>query len=179
MGRRRRTHRTQVHVWRRTVQHRHTCEETVINKERHGDKTLERRTHPKQVHVWRQWDRGNKGGRTHHPTQAHIRETVGDKGRGASRRRTHHPTHTCVETLGDNRRQSETRRQEQTRWFFSVQTLLASARSFPLPSFTHRSRVWRDVCVLSLFVGFLFFHHANIIDDTTGKAIFAHPLSYV
>ena len=71
----------------RTIQHRHTCGETMRdNGGAMGDKTSGRRTHhPTQAHMWgdneRQWGAmGDKtsGRRTHHPTQAHM---WGDNGK--------------------------------------------------------------------------------------------------
>ena len=54
-------------------------------------------------------DKGDKtwGRRTHHPTQAKKRETIGGQGGDkTSRKWTHHPTQvTCGETMGDKRRQ--------------------------------------------------------------------------
>ena len=119
-----------------TIQHRHTCEETMGDNglngregERRGDKILGRRTHhPTQAHMWgdneRQWAAmGDKtsGRRTQHPTQAHVgrqRETSGDKVPG---RRTRQPTkrkHEGRHWVGDKGREDQgghTTQQRETR----------------------------------------------------------------
>ena len=93
-----------------TVQHRHTCEETMGDK---GRQDVEKADTPsnkgKQEGRWER--RGNKtsGRRTHHPTQADKRRQ--DRGKADTPRLRHHPrqAHMC----GDNGRQNgKTRRRK-------------------------------------------------------------------
>ena len=102
-----------------TIQHRHTCEETVLDNgkqwETMGENALKRETTPRHpTHVGRQWEtRGGKTSEGGHSIQHRhtCGETMGDK---TSKRRTHHPTQAHMrrdkgETTGDNGRQGETR----------------------------------------------------------------------